>query len=681
MNALSNFTQNLRKVFGIRSEDNRLLSPEFILLSALVFALLLFAYSNHFHNPFHFDDDHTIVSNQYIRDLGNIPKFFTDATTTSSLPANQAYRPGLTTLNAIDHWMGGKAMPQPFYFHLSIFISYVILGMLLFLMTYRIFNLSVEHRWNKYFALFATAFFMLHTANAETINYIIARSDSFSTLMIVLAFVIYQRKPQWRKFFVFLIPVIFGFFVKEPALMFIPLLFIYIILFEHRMSLREALGTGISRSLRTLLVLLPALVAGVLLFWLSQKMTPPLWTSGGGNRWHYLQTQAPVMVHYVLNFIFPFNLSADTDWAVIRNFFDERVLGGILFVAGMLTLAFVTSKKQHTRPVAFGILWFFLALMPTSSIFPFAEVLNDHRVFFPYIGLCMAATWALALMVIRHEERIVSRSALSLACLLVPLVFLVAHTFGVRTRNKVWSSGESLWYDVTIKSPNNARGLMNYGNALMQKARFAEALDYYNRAKQLWPFYPYIYINLGVLHGATNNPAEAEANFKHALSLNAYLPGSYFYYANWLKGQNRIPEAKKLVADGLKVSPNHVELIRLQKELEAIPDNTMGNTHQPSLDQAILAASNNPTPENYLNLSLQYYYAGKYEMCIKAAEEALKLKPDYDLAYNNICAAYNVLKQWDKAIEAGEKGLRINPNNAQLAANLAVAKQGKQDNP
>src|SRR3989304_2429227 len=186
-NPVNNFSKNLRKLFGIKTTgNNSLKSFEFILLSSLFFLLLIFAYSNHFHNPFHFDDDHTIVSNQSIRSIKNIPSFFTDATTTSSLPANQAYRPGLTALNTIDYWIGGVEMPNPFYFHLSIFISFVLLGIFLFMMIYKIFNMSVEHKWNKYFALFATGFFMLHTANAETINYIIQRAESFSTLMVIL---------------------------------------------------------------------------------------------------------------------------------------------------------------------------------------------------------------------------------------------------------------------------------------------------------------------------------------------------------------------------------------------------------------------------------------------------------------------------------------------------------------
>jgi Tfp pilus assembly protein PilF len=66
-----------------------------------------------------------------------------------------------------------------------------------------------------------------------------------------------------------------------------------------------------------------------------------------------------------------------------------------------------------------------------------------------------------------------------------------------------------------------------------------------------------------------------------------------------------------------------------------------------------------------------------YDLCIAASESALEERPNYDLAYNNMCAAYNRLKQWDNAIKTGQKGLQINPNNAILKNNLAEAMAGK----
>ena len=57
-----------------------------------------------------------------------------------------------------------------------------------------------QHPWNRYAALLATGLYLLHTANAETINYITARSDSLSTLCVVAAFVIgVKARGAWRQ--------------------------------------------------------------------------------------------------------------------------------------------------------------------------------------------------------------------------------------------------------------------------------------------------------------------------------------------------------------------------------------------------------------------------------------------------------------------------------------------------
>ena len=292
----------------------------------LAIAGLILTYSNHFNNPFHFDDAHTIESNAAIRNIKNIPKFFVDGTTFSSLPANQAFRPGLTTLNTIDFWIAGKKEPVPFQFHLSIFIVFVFLGIALYFFFLKIYNLSWQSENNKWVALFSVAFFCYHTANAETINYIIQRAESFSTFMIIIGFLFYIYLPSKRKFQFFLIPMIIGFTVKEPTLMFVPLLFCFILLFEKETALTELFSSnGLKNIFKTLFIVLPGLVIGGLIFAYSQYKTPELFTTGGVNVSTYLQTETFVIVHYVNNFFLPFNLSADTDWKPIANIFDDKI--------------------------------------------------------------------------------------------------------------------------------------------------------------------------------------------------------------------------------------------------------------------------------------------------------------------------------------------------------------------
>ena len=648
----------------------------FYVLVVIILSLLIGAYSNHFNNPFEFDDGHTIVNNNAIRSLRNIPQFFKDARTFSTLPANQSYRPGVTTLNAIDYWIGGKQEPEPFYFHVSIFISYLFLGTLLYFLFLKLFQQTIEHKWNKYIALFGAGFFCLHTANAETINYIIARSDSFSTLMIVLSFVIFLYKPNWRNKFIYLIPVMIGFFVKEPTIMIAPILFVYILLFDKNIYIidwfskkefKEFISSGIS--------LLPLFILIFLLFALSKIMTPATFFPSTTPRLYYILTQPFVILHYFNNFILPLSLSADTDWIPITTIFDYRVLIGILFIICLIAVSIYCSTKPLLRPVSFGIIWFLLALLPTS-LTSLAEILNDHRTFFPYIGLVIASTWLFGLLVFRLQKQIESNSALKFGFLFILLFILSAHAYGVRQRNKVWSSAESLWYDVTIKSPNNARGLMNYGVAKMAKGDYATTLTYFEKALKIYPNYSTLYTNIAIVKAAMGNNNEVEVNYKKALVLNSNNPETYFFYSTWLKSQKHYKEALDIVTNGLLISKEHRGNKILRDEIIKLIANE-GN----ALLGAEQQAARFPSAPNYLNLSLIYYQNGYFEKSIIAANNAIQLKPDYAKAYNNICSAQNMLGNYDEAIKAGEQALKINPNYQLAKNNLAdgLSKKEKVD--
>jgi len=73
-------------------------------------------------------------------------------------------------------------------------------------------------------------------------------------------------------------------------------------------------------------------------------------------------------------------------------------------------------------------------------------------------------------------------------------------------------------------------------------------------------------------------------------------------------------------------------------------------------------AEERPSPETLLALSFVYYRSRLFGACIVAAKDAIKLKPDFPEAWNNMCCAYNELKEYANAKAAGEEALRISPN-------------------
>lgn len=632
-------------------------------LGLLLIAISL-VYSNHFHNPFHFDDFHTISNNNYIRDLKNIPLFFKDGSTISSNPINQSYRPLTCVSYAIDYKLGGGT-GDTFYFQLSTFIWYLVQIVLMFFLFRFIFRMAGETAWASKAALLGVAWFGLHTSSAETINYICARTDSLSTLAVVAGFALYIFRPGWRKFYLYLIPPALGVLVKQSALVFAPLLACYVFLFEKNASISSLLKPfGRKAARETILQTLPAFLFAFFLYWLVVAMTPDSFRPGLVSRFHYMITQPFVSLHYFKTFFLPTDLSADSDWLPLEGMADWRFFTGIAFLLVLLRIAAGASENKNTKPIAFGIFWFFLALLPSSSIVAFAEVMNDHRIFFPFIGLAMATTWTIALILYKFRDKIFSNPGNRFYVFAGIAIVLGANAMGTWERNKVWSSEESLWYDVTVKSPANGRGLMNYGLVLMGRGDYPGAEEYFLKALKHIPNYSYLQVNMGVLRNAQGKTAEAEQHFKRALEIAPDSPEPHYYYGNWLKRQGRQAEALHFVERGLQISPGHGFLNILFNELKAegaVP----GFSPVQAAEELV---KKEPTALNFLNLSLAYFRDKQFEKCAEACNRALAIQPVFPEAYNNICSAYNELQKWKEAKIACEKAIEQNPD-FQLAKN------------
>lgn len=675
--------------------------PAVILLCAVIAA-----YSNHFHNSLHFDDSHVVANNVYIKSLRNIPLFFKDATTISSLPANQVYRPVVITSLALDYWMG-NGLNDTFYFHLSMFVLFIVQGLFMYLLSVKIFDGSRAGAGNSTVALLAVAWYLLHPANAETINYISARSDTLSTLFGLISMVLFLYSPFCRTRLIYFIPLTVAVLAKPIAIVFVALLMIYLHLFEDAAAgpVSRKKKDAPSGSGNVLQKTWPVILYSLFLMLFTKAMTPHTFAPGGAQFFNYVITQPSVILRYFTTFFLPISLSADTDWTPLASVADSGFLIGSLFLAALLYAAFVTAKSRTTRPIAFGILWFLIALLPTS-LFPLAEVMNDHRIFFPYIGLSLSICWSIFLALEKIKGSFSSEKTFYRNAIIVISIVLAGYAYGVHERNKVWRTEESLWYDVTRKSPKNGRGLMNYGLTLMARADYAGAERYFTDALRLTPNYSYLHTNMGIIMNATGRPAEAEGYFRKAISLDPNNPECYHYYGVFLNNRDRPLEAISQFLKALELAPAHLEarhalmstyfgrsdtdkLHELAAETLRIAPNdreaagylTAVNKGASASDRAEESVRMNRTPENLLNLSLVYYNAREYRKSIEAARAALELRPGYDLAYNNLCAAYNELGQWDKAIEAGEKAVQLNPGNQLARNNLAAARKRKLKKP
>lgn len=665
-------------------------------IAGLIIAIsILVAYSNHYNNTFHFDDSHTVQNNSYIRDIKNIPLFFKDATTFSTLPSNQSYRPIVSTTLAIDYWLGNSL--DPFWFQVSATIWHIALCILIYFLFLKLNAFAIDESKQKRIALFATLIFAVHPAGAETVNYVIQRGDLQSAFFVVLAMILYLYSEKSRKYYLYLLIVFIGCLAKITTIMFIPILLVYIFLFEKNNSLLDFFKYKKLKAILPISIL--TLLVGALIYLFVRKMEPDTWVAGGTSKYLYLITQPFVILLYTISFFAPLHLSADTDLLVFDSILNAKAILGLLFLVALVFAMFWSSTKRNLKGVSFGIAWYLLCLLPTSSIIPFSEVMNDHRVFLPYIGLCIAVIHALYFLFENTKKYFVSENDYNKSVLTFFVLVILSFTYGTFQRNKVWLSDESLWFDVVNKSPNNGRGQMNYGLTQMGKGNYDEAEKRFLKGLQYIPNYSYLHVNLAILYSLKNQNNLAEQSFLTALKYGATNPNPYFFYGRFLLNQNRFAESEKYLKQTLLISSGYFEashcLMDLYykqnrlAELKQLCNSTLALDKNDVKANYYLNASagvsdilqieqklkENPSEDAYIDLSLLYYQRNEFVKSIEAAEQALKINQKSAQALNNIGAAYGAMMVWEKQVEYCSKALQIQPNFEVAKNNVAWAKQ------
>src|SRR6185369_8342919 len=218
-------------------------------------------------------------------------------------------------------------------------------------------------------------------------------------------------------------------------------------------------------------------------------------------------------------------------------------------------------------------------------------------------------------------------------------------------RNDVWHTEESLWHDVTLKSPNNGRGWSNYGGAFVTKQDFAGALPLLIRAQRFLPYDSVIQVNLGTTYDGLGNDVEAERHFLRALAIGPGQPDPPAYYARWLESKHRLEEAQRQAETAIGLNPRaffvRYLLLKIYSQQKNRPafDNLMQDslrlayndeTARRYLEERAQAekkaetapppatpASPAPTPEGLLNLSAQKCHERDYKGCVEYAQKAL----------------------------------------------------------
>src|SRR5262249_52442214 len=156
------------------------------------------------------------------------------------------------------------------------------------------------------------------------------------------------------------------------------------------------------------------------------------------------------------------------------------VLGAIALV---VTCVLAYRMRARGPLMSFGVAWFLLLLLPTSSIFPLEHVVAEHRVYLASMGFFLIVATLLAWLDQRLRRRSVGLLVGLAAAGMLALMGLASLTM---SRIVVWSHPVTLWREAAITAPRWDT-FTALGNALRDANDCERAVVAYRIASQLAP--------------------------------------------------------------------------------------------------------------------------------------------------------------------------------------------------
>jgi hypothetical protein len=320
-------------------------------------------------------------------------------------------------------------------------------------------------------ALLGAAIFAVHPVQSEAVAYVWARSILLATVFCLLSLRSWLAGRSWHAAAWFAAALL----SKEECAAF-PLV----------LAMVDGKRWRPAASMMALSVAAAARVV------YAAAVTPgaPIAQQAGITPLVYLMAQGPVVLRYLRLIVVPWGLTVDPEVGVPSAWVS------LIAWAVVATLAALAWRWRDR-----GGLWFLaglVLLLPSSSIFPVADLAADRRLYLPMVGFAVAAGTLLA-----GRERV---AGIAVCCALAVSM----------ARMTVWSSEESLWRDAVEKAPNKLRPKLQLARALSPAA----ALPVLEEARRLAPDDPAVAAQTGSALMAAGRPAEALGEFGRALGLS-----------------------------------------------------------------------------------------------------------------------------------------------------------------
>jgi hypothetical protein len=528
----------------------------------LLLAACIVCYANGLTAGFTYDDKAIVRDDPRIRAPAGIAQIFTTPYFGGPRGVGTGFRPILLTSYAIQWWLhDGEVIG---YHAVNVFLH----GLVAFLFLQFLRQVAVPEPA----AFGAALLFAVHPMHVEAVTSIVGRGETLAAVFVfgfLLAALAFRSASSGRPRLLAAALLCYGIglLTKESAAVAPALAFLAFWRLEEGTAVRR-----IAKALRTGL-LLYAGAAVVLVLDLAYRH----WVLGGflkSGRFRIFEVENPlaplhplvraanaaaILFRYVGRLLVPLRLSADESaWSIpVRHGFDPAGLVALVLLVAMVVACVIRERQR--RDVAFGVLFFLTAFVPTANVFfPTGTIFAERLAYLPSAGFALALGAG-----ILSPSKGTGVSRFRAAILLA-----IALAFAARTvaRNRVWQDDETLFAESVRTSPESAKAHYNLAWVSMEHSRLAPALEEYTRATRIYPKYFDAWAGKGLAEQRLGLLAAAERSYAKSIEVHPSYENGFFRLGFVRELRGNLSGAERAYLLGLEKHPDSMPLaFRLAK--------------------------------------------------------------------------------------------------------------------
>lgn len=547
--------------------------------TGLILLIVAILYGRTIDFPFQFDDDSYLICNPLLQEIGTIAATWDIApflTRVRSLVmdqdvgVNMVMRPLSYLTFALNHHLDGF---QPRWFRVVNIGIHALNSILAFVIVLRLMSFGgradgLAAFSRKFIALATAALFAAHPMQTESTTYIVQRFTSMCALFCLASLLLHIEavragsgaRARWLTV-ASVTALVLGMHVKETVFV-APLLFVMIHVAILGAPVREAIRKAWPHLLCMAIIPVKVVLVGMAkapgnaplgeALNIVNSYTEPFTIQT------YLASQAGVVLSYLRLLLVPIGLNVDPDVPRVESFFDWRFIGPVVIMVAMLGGAWMLFRRQkgdvRAAMLLTGLVWFFVTLLPSSSIVPLPDLMAEHRAYLGSLGVLLAVVCALDMLRTRLGP---ARAALRPTLATLGAVWVGALCWGTVVRNEDWRTQVSLWKDSVAGSPDKWRPWSNLGAAYGVSGEFEQAERCLRRALDINPRVGNSFVNLGTIFIHLRRFSDVLQLTQEGLRHQPQSPDIRYNCAVALCGLQRNEDALTMLREIVHVVPGH----------------------------------------------------------------------------------------------------------------------------